>query len=945
MTAPLEQLFERYVRRGDVRALGEVFDRAAPELLVVAAHLSRDAGAAEDLVQATFLGAIEGAARYDRRRSLLPWLVGILTHRAQQHGRREARALEPRELRERNAPDPARETEAGELAGILHGAVERLPATYRDVLRRHLFVGDQPREIAADLGRAPGTVRVQIHRGLELLRQALPAGLALGAGAVLPTRGLAAVRADVVAAGGRALAEGLVHRAPLAALGIAGWRAVSLAGLSVAALLATWAASSQLVGSGVAVGVAPPDPVPLASAAEAPEPARRERPRAPEREARAAAPRARAEALAKTRAPEPARRERATYMVAGVLDADGGRARVRRPAAITATAVGSGCEPLRATSDEHGRFELDVSAFYGEELRPEGLALHVDHPHYLPETVHLSGSSDLRRDARRDALVLDVLVHLREPAIRLLGRVRPSSARRPGERKPREAGPVRVAVMRQSDLGSDEVDPVDEAECGTRDDYALRLDGPGDYVVVAWSAALLPSTQLVRASGEEPDPVVPTIELEAGEALFGKVRLAGSRKLDLAGLAAPVRATDGEPVAEGPDTSPSPRGCEVLAVSELAAGAPGRFGDFAWVGDRFARRSARAGVDDAGNFWMSGLEAGAHFLVALAPDALPMGPASPLRVDTPAREAVELTPSTALVRFTVQAQGEPVRGAIVVDELELSTGDAASDSLGIVERSLRSTSRSTSGARPTCAPRPCGSSPREACGRSGCGCSAGCSREREPAWRRRSRAKPGATACPSTPSASCAWPSPPRTRRARCCPRSSASSSRRVARRGCPSSWSRAATSRCGSPTSIRSPPSSSRTSTAAPRTSVFPRSIGRAAPATCTRSSAAKSPGASSRTRAGSRASPRWRRASTRSGSGRPRSRTGRAASRSARARRPSSRCPWSARAELPRRRRAPFPGARTSRSRFATSRRPCPRTPRAGCRSPCRGRRRARP
>ena len=59
MTLDDQQLFERFRRRGDVAALGDLFDRLAPVLLRVAIHVARDPAAAEDLVQSTFLRAIE----------------------------------------------------------------------------------------------------------------------------------------------------------------------------------------------------------------------------------------------------------------------------------------------------------------------------------------------------------------------------------------------------------------------------------------------------------------------------------------------------------------------------------------------------------------------------------------------------------------------------------------------------------------------------------------------------------------------------------------------------------------------------------------------------------------------------------------------------------------------------------------------------------------------
>src|SRR5690242_12244531 len=78
----LEDLFRRFRDRGDVAALGEVFDATAPDLLRVARRVTRDRAEAEDALQSTFLAAIEGAKGFDPQRELRPWLVGILVRQA-----------------------------------------------------------------------------------------------------------------------------------------------------------------------------------------------------------------------------------------------------------------------------------------------------------------------------------------------------------------------------------------------------------------------------------------------------------------------------------------------------------------------------------------------------------------------------------------------------------------------------------------------------------------------------------------------------------------------------------------------------------------------------------------------------------------------------------------------------------------------------------------------
>src|SRR5688572_10955472 len=75
----VDQLFLRFQKTGEAEALGKVFDQTAPELLSVASHLTSDLSLAEDLVQATFLAAIQHRHSYQPKGTVISWLVGILT--------------------------------------------------------------------------------------------------------------------------------------------------------------------------------------------------------------------------------------------------------------------------------------------------------------------------------------------------------------------------------------------------------------------------------------------------------------------------------------------------------------------------------------------------------------------------------------------------------------------------------------------------------------------------------------------------------------------------------------------------------------------------------------------------------------------------------------------------------------------------------------------------
>ncbi|WP_419190786.1 sigma-70 family RNA polymerase sigma factor [Saltatorellus ferox] len=192
----------RYCRHGDGRALARLFDAVAPDLLGVARHMAPDIASAEDLVQSTFVIAIEGASRFDPTREVKPWLYGILAREAARLRRSTGRTFDEGRLRtETVAPAPLESAEQAETNEVIQRTLEGLPPHYREVLCPFLVEGQSAPEIALRLGgeRSAGHVRMQIGRGLKLLRERLPRGLALSAGAAAAMpRGTAAVRAAVL---------------------------------------------------------------------------------------------------------------------------------------------------------------------------------------------------------------------------------------------------------------------------------------------------------------------------------------------------------------------------------------------------------------------------------------------------------------------------------------------------------------------------------------------------------------------------------------------------------------------------------------------------------------------------------------------------------------------------------------------------------------------------
>ncbi|MEZ6021037.1 MAG: sigma-70 family RNA polymerase sigma factor [Planctomycetota bacterium] len=227
-----EDLFRRYRDLGDLAALGRLFDRLAPALGRVARRLHPQSP--EDLVQETFLTAIDARARWDGRRPVGPWLVGILANHAHQARRESGRRPEVDRLPEVEVLEPSRSLEAHELRGQIQGALAGLPESLRQVVEQCLVHGRKPSQVAVELGIAPGTARQRLWRGLGELRGQLKGALGVLAG-VFALHGKA--RAAVLQAGASATGAGSVP----GVMGKGGWLGLALLVVVFGGSAALWA--------------------------------------------------------------------------------------------------------------------------------------------------------------------------------------------------------------------------------------------------------------------------------------------------------------------------------------------------------------------------------------------------------------------------------------------------------------------------------------------------------------------------------------------------------------------------------------------------------------------------------------------------------------------------------------------------------------------------------
>lgn len=154
-------------RGGDETAFGKLHGHYAR--MVHAVLLARvPAREAEDLVQDVFLRALRSLHTLRDPGAVGPWLCRIARNRGTDfHRRRRKLDTLPADVAT-SAPPAAEAREALE-------AVRALPESYRETLLMRLVQGMTGPEIAARTGLTPASVRVNLHRGMQLLRERLHA--------------------------------------------------------------------------------------------------------------------------------------------------------------------------------------------------------------------------------------------------------------------------------------------------------------------------------------------------------------------------------------------------------------------------------------------------------------------------------------------------------------------------------------------------------------------------------------------------------------------------------------------------------------------------------------------------------------------------------------------------------------------------------------------------
>jgi RNA polymerase sigma-70 factor, ECF subfamily len=166
-------------RTGDRVAFGRLYDRYAR--MVHGVLLARvPVGEVDDLVQDVFLLALRRLSTLRETGSFGAWLTVIARNLANDYHRHSVPEDQLAPQGQRADDTNEREIEHGNISGddqspavAILDAIRALPDAYRETLILRLVEGMTGPEIAARTGLTHGSVRVNLHRGMQQLRAKL----------------------------------------------------------------------------------------------------------------------------------------------------------------------------------------------------------------------------------------------------------------------------------------------------------------------------------------------------------------------------------------------------------------------------------------------------------------------------------------------------------------------------------------------------------------------------------------------------------------------------------------------------------------------------------------------------------------------------------------------------------------------------------------------------
>ena len=160
-----EAILVERVCNGDQEAFNEIYKKFAPMVHgIILARVPREE--VDDIAQEVFLSAYRNLHTLRDKNAVGAWIAMIARNSSNEFYRR----VKPtEELSENLSHSENANAEAQEILTVIRS----LPETYKETLVLRLIEGMTGPEIAELTGLTPESVRVNLHRGMKLLRQKL----------------------------------------------------------------------------------------------------------------------------------------------------------------------------------------------------------------------------------------------------------------------------------------------------------------------------------------------------------------------------------------------------------------------------------------------------------------------------------------------------------------------------------------------------------------------------------------------------------------------------------------------------------------------------------------------------------------------------------------------------------------------------------------------------
>ena len=173
-----EATLVRRCLRGDADAVATLVERYQGVVFGLCFRLLSHRQDAEDVCQEVFLRVFRSLRRWDSKRPLKPWILGIAVNRCRTWVVQRARRPEPVDYLQETAiaPEPG---DYPELVQEIQSALRHLRPDFREVFVLYHEQGQSYEDIARVLDCPVGTVKTWLHRArLEVLQRLQNRGMA-----------------------------------------------------------------------------------------------------------------------------------------------------------------------------------------------------------------------------------------------------------------------------------------------------------------------------------------------------------------------------------------------------------------------------------------------------------------------------------------------------------------------------------------------------------------------------------------------------------------------------------------------------------------------------------------------------------------------------------------------------------------------------------------------